>query len=181
MPIRIIGGKYRHRQLKFLLDAATRPTKDRIREAIFSALGDVTINANVLDLYCGIGTFGLEALSRGASSSTFVDQRSDVIKLVQENLTLLKENGRLLHLDAFVALKLLSEEHQQFDLVFFDPPYREPVAEQLIQQLDAFHLLKDGAIIIYEGQTAISPSAFTNFYIKDYHYGPTIVQIIRKK
>jgi 16S rRNA (guanine966-N2)-methyltransferase len=181
VPIRIIGGKYRHRQLKFLVDAYTRPTKDRIREAIFSAIGAATNQANVLDLYCGVGTFGLEALSRGATNVTFVDQRIDVIKVVQENLNLLNEKGVLINQDAISALKSLAETHQQFDLVFFDPPYQNQVAEEVINRLNAYALLKDGAIIVYEGQVAISASTLTEFKVKDYHYGQTIVQIIRKK
>ena len=88
--MRIVGGKYRHRLIIYPDDMEhTRPTKDRIREAIFSALGDIT-NSNALDLYAGSGAMGLEALSRGASKCAFVDVSPIAIKTITGNLDNLK-------------------------------------------------------------------------------------------
>ena len=88
--MRIVGGKYRHRLITFPDDMAhTRPTKDRIREAIFSAIGDIS-NFRALDLYAGSGAMGIEALSRGANHVTFVDVSSLAVKTVSENLNSLK-------------------------------------------------------------------------------------------
>ena len=88
--MRIVGGKYRHRLIVYPDDAThTRPTKDRVREAIFSAIGDIS-NYNVLDLYAGSGALGIEALSRGASHCVFVDSSLIAIKTIKENVSSLK-------------------------------------------------------------------------------------------
>ena len=88
--MRIVGGKYRHRLISFPDDMAhTRPTKDRIREAVFSALGDIN-GYRVLDLYAGSGAMGIEALSRGAKHATFVDVSALAIKTIKDNITSLK-------------------------------------------------------------------------------------------
>lgn len=180
MSLRIIGGKHRHRQLKFLSDTATRPTKDRIREAIFSALGERVLRARVLDLYCGVGTFGLEALSRGAASATFVDQRREAINIVSENLVLLKETGVIIVSETEVALTTLAKKGEKFDLIFFDPPYSLIVGKKIINMLAQLGLVSENAIIIYESQSPLAADELANYQYREYHYGATTVQIIRK-
>ena len=91
--MRIVGGKYRHRQIIYPNDMEhTRPTKDRIREAIFSAIGDID-GFDALDLYAGSGAMGLEALSRGAKKCAFVDVSSVAIKTIKDNISNLKINN----------------------------------------------------------------------------------------
>ena len=86
MPMRVIGGLYRHRKLTYPEDNKNiRPTKDRIREAFFSIVGDLT-NKTFLDLYAGCGSMGIEAISRGATKSYFVDNNKESINFVKENL-----------------------------------------------------------------------------------------------
>ena len=88
--MRIIGGIYRHRNIIFPSEKTTRPTKDRIRESLFSSLGDSIVTKRVLDLFAGSGAYGIEALSRGASFCTFVDLENEPIKCIKTNLTTLK-------------------------------------------------------------------------------------------
>lgn len=179
MGIRIIAGKHKKRQLKYLVDEATRPTRDLIREAVFSALGDQVENAVVLDLFSGVGTYGLEALSRGAKEVTFVDKRRDVLLLLKENLTMLNEEGRILQRDVFLALELLKNEHKRFDLIFLDPPYQAGLGDEVIATLLQYRLLSDNAIIVYEGITALPLPQDWGLSAKTYHYGKTVIQIMR--
>ncbi|MGI6714103.1 MAG: 16S rRNA (guanine(966)-N(2))-methyltransferase RsmD [Bacilli bacterium] len=181
MGIRIIAGKHKKRQLKYLVDEATRPTRDLIREAVFSALGDRVENAVVLDLFSGVGTYGLEALSRGAKEVTFVDKRGDVLAVLKENLHVLQETGRLFRADVFHALKLLQSEGKTFDVIFIDPPYQFEQGAGVINALLQYRLLNDDAIIIYEGTSVFAEDEIPAFNTKNYRYGKSIIQMMRKK
>ena len=136
--MRIVGGKYRHRLISFPDDAEhTRPTKDRVREAIFSALGDIN-GYRVLDLYAGSGAMGLEALSRGAGHATFVDISALAIKSIKENVTSLKipENEyEIIRNKDVLAIESFKQKELQFDLVILDPPYEEGKYEDIVNQL----------------------------------------------
>ena len=136
--MRVVGGIYRHRLLTYPDDAThTRPTKDRVREAIFSALGDIN-GYRVLDLYAGSGAMGLEALSRGASHATFVDISPLAVKAIKENVNSLKvsENEyEIIRNKDVNAIGLFKQRHNQFDLIVLDPPYEEGKYEEIVDQL----------------------------------------------
>ena len=172
--MRIVGGKYRHRLINFPLDMAhTRPTKDRIREAIFSALGDIT-NAQVLDLYAGSGAMGLEALSRGAKKATFVDVSPLAVKVIKTNLDSLKiheEEYRLIKDKDSNALKMFREENTKFDLIFLDPPYDLGQYQDIVNQLIADDLLNKNAVIVIEANHDVDLENIDYQKKKAYHYG----------
>lgn len=121
--IRIIGGEFRRRRLRFPDVPGLRPTADRLRETLFNWLQTEVEGANCLDLFAGSGALGLEALSRGAQRVRFVDQSRAVIRQLHENLGLLQVQDRAEVLSAD-AMRLLSKEaDQQYDVVFLDPPF----------------------------------------------------------
>ena len=175
--MRIVGGKYRHRLIVYPDDAThTRPTKDRVREAIFSAVGDIT-NYNVLDLYAGSGAMGIEALSRGASHCVFVDNSVIAIKTIKENVTNLKipnEEYEIIKNKDLIALDLLK---QKFDLIILDPPYEEGQYEMIVDLLKEKDLLSENAIIVMEANRPIILENIDYKKNKEYHYGEIMVFI----
>ena len=175
--MRIVGGKYRHRLIVYPDDAThTRPTKDRVREAIFSAIGDIT-NYNVLDLYAGSGAMGIEALSRGASHCVFVDNSVIAIKTIKENVTNLKipnEEYEIIKNRDLVALDLLK---QKFDLIILDPPYEEGQYEMIVDLLKEKGLLSENAIIVMEANRRVILENIDYKKNKEYHYGEIMVFI----
>ena len=172
--MRIVGGKYRHRLISFPDDMAhTRPTKDRIREAIFSALGDIN-NALVLDLYAGSGAMGLEALSRGAKKCTFVDVSSIAIKVIKDNINNLKisEAEYLVIKDQDTnALKKFKNDKTKFDIVFLDPPYEVGQYSQIVDILINDDLLNENSVIVIEANKDIDLENVAYQKKKEYHYG----------
>jgi len=119
--MRIIAGRAKGRRLRTPA-AGTRPPTGRLREAVFSALGDRVVDARVLDLYAGSGSFGLEALSRGAESAVFVEQGRQAVRALRANVAAVGLGGEVQARS--VASFLASPAGPLFDLVFVDPPYR---------------------------------------------------------
>jgi len=131
--VRVVAGELRGRRLAAPRGARTRPTADRVREALFSMLGDVS-GARVLDLYAGSGALGIEALSRGAESAVFVERDPRAAAVIERNLTSLGLEQEVLRQD---VVRFLARSPGTFDLVFCDPPYDAasrlagPLAEHL--------------------------------------------------
>jgi 16S rRNA (guanine966-N2)-methyltransferase len=131
--LRVVAGSFKGRRLVAPRGARTRPTADRVREALFSMLGEVG-GARVLDLYAGSGALGIEALSRGAKSATFVDRDPRAIAAIERNLASLGLEAPVARQD---VLRFLARTDGAFDLVFCDPPYDSatrlagPLAERL--------------------------------------------------
>src|SRR5699024_8275034 len=131
--MRVISGTYGGRTLKAPPGDGTRPTSDRVREALFSILATHTHDARVLDLFAGSGALGLEALSRGAGEVTFVDESRPAIQAIEANLRALGADAAVRKQDALRFLIHASQSAAQYDLVFLDPPYRQ--AERLARPL----------------------------------------------
>jgi 16S rRNA (guanine966-N2)-methyltransferase len=131
--VRVVAGAYKGRRLAAPRGLRTRPTADRVREALFSMLGDVS-GARVLDLYAGSGALGIEALSRGAESAVFVERNARAAEVIERNLASLGLEQRVVRQD---AVRFLTRSGGMFDLVFCDPPYDSasslagPLAERL--------------------------------------------------
>ncbi len=178
--MRIVGGKYRHRNIIWPEDNINiRPTKDRIREAIFSALGDIS-NLTVLDLFGGSGAMGIESVSRAANLAYIVDNNKIALNTITANVENLKINNiKILFMDAFDALNKFKNENVKFDLVFLDPPYEKGEYEKIISFLLTNPLLNENAVIVVERNRTINYDSFAFKSIKDYHYGDIIVDIIR--
>jgi 16S rRNA (guanine966-N2)-methyltransferase len=133
--VRVIAGEFRGRRLQAPRGARTRPTADRVREALFSMLGDLS-GVRVLDLYAGSGALGIEALSRGAASAVFVERDARAAATIKRNLDALGAEGEVRRQD---ALRFLASGEGPFDLVFCDPPYDLPAspAAALAERLPA--------------------------------------------
>jgi 16S rRNA (guanine966-N2)-methyltransferase len=131
--VRVVAGEFRGRRLAAPQGARTRPTADRVREALFSMLGDVS-GARVLDLYAGSGALGIEALSRGAGAAVFVERDPRAVAVIGRNLASLGLEQQVVRQD---AVRFLARAQGMFDLVFCDPPYDSasrlagPLAERL--------------------------------------------------
>ena len=177
--IKVIGGKYRSRNL-LTPDLGTEPTKNRVREALMSALSDLLPGATVLDLFAGSGALGIESLSRGAAKAYFVDSSFDALQIVRKNLQSLGEDTKTCFgLDYQAVLK--RDDLPQFDIVYLDPPYADKDAYQnAVSALLERNLLSTyGAVVCeYEGGVALDLSSFAK--CKEYTYGKTKVLIARK-
>ena len=176
--IRITGGENRSRLLETPSTSLTKPTMDKVRAAVFSALGDSVKNATVLDLFAGSGSYGFEALSRGAKHATFVDVSYDAITVIKKNAASLKrENVEILNYD---VLSFLHENSQEFDIVFADPPYKFEVYEDVVKTLIERKVIVDGGIIVLESerQLNIDESQFKS--VRFYKYGLAKIYILRK-
>ena len=179
--MRVITGKARGIQLKTPEGQLTRPTSDRVKEALFSIINFDIPNARVLDLFGGTGQLGIEALSRGAKSAVFVDQREDACRLIRENLrrTKLESDAKVVRGDYLDYLKRCRE---QFDIIFLDPPYAEVFLENALKCITEIDILQSGGIIVAERPLDKElPWEFEGYSrSKDYKYGRVLLTIYRK-
>ena len=179
--MRVITGKARGVQLKTPEGMLTRPTADRVKEALFSIIQFDIPGARVLDLFGGTGQLGIEALSRGAKSAVFVDQREESCRLIRENLkrTRLEAEGKVVRSDYLDYLKRCREK---FDIVFLDPPYAEVFLENSLNCITEIDILQSGGIIVAERPLGKElPFEFEGFTrSKEYKYGKTLLTVYRK-
>ena len=170
--MRVITGAARGRRLKELEGYETRPTTDRVKEGIFNIIQFDIEGRKALDLFAGTGQLGIEALSRGAASAVFVEQRRDAAALVKDNLkiTALGENARVI---CGEAMAFLSSTKEKFDLIFVDPPYAANLWENAIKTIYQFDILSNHGIIICESplnqeMPLVEPPYFLH---RTYRYG----------
>ena len=179
--MRVITGKARGVVLKTPDGMLTRPTSDRVKEALFSIINFDIPGARVLDLFGGTGQLGIEALSRDAASAVFVDEREDACKLIKENLrrTKLEKHARVVRGDYLTYLNRCSE---RFDIIFLDPPYAEVFLENSLKRITEIDILQSGGIIIAERPLGKDlPWDFPGYTrSKDYKYGNTLLTLYRK-
>jgi 16S rRNA (guanine966-N2)-methyltransferase len=150
--LRIIGGEWRGRKIRFPPVAAIRPTPDRVRETLFNWLQGVTPGSRCLDLYAGSGALGFEALSRGAREVVFVDLEPAVKRHLEQMLKLLGcDRGRVVQGD---ALGFLAMKGEPFDVIFLDPPFAEPVLADVCRRIEASGWLKPGGLVYIESPAA---------------------------
>ncbi len=179
MSIRVIAGKYRHRLISYPSSNLTRPTKDRIREALFSILGDIE-GLTVLDLYAGSGALGIEALSRGAEKCYFVDNYIEAINCINNNIkNLAINNAIVINSDDITALSKLKNEGIIFDLILLDPPYLKGEYETILSFLIDNNMLNKGSQIVIERTKDINYDIFAFSKIKHYHYGEIYLDVIK--
>ena len=179
--MRVITGKARGVQLKTPDGMTTRPTSDRVKEAMFSIIQFEIPGARVLDLFGGTGQLGIEALSRGAKSAVFVDAGEPACRLIRENLkrTRLENDGKVIRADYLDYLKRCRET---FDIIFLDPPYAEVFLENALKCIAEIDILQSGGIIVTERPVGKElPWDFEGFTrSKDYKYGNTVLTIYRR-
>lgn len=146
--LRIIGGQWRGRKLRFPDGEGLRPTTDRVRETLFNWLQPVIAGARCLDLFSGSGALGLEALSRGAGEVVFVERNPRAVRALKENLALLQAEGTEVHQGD--SLAYLRSEHKPFDVIFLDPPFRQNLLAPALTLLAEGGLAAPGARIYIE-------------------------------
>ncbi len=170
--MRVITGSARGRKLKELSGMETRPTTDRVKEALFNIVQFDLEGRKVLDLFAGTGQLGIEALSRGAGSAVFLDQRKDAAALIRENLkvTGLQERGCVHQGD---SIAYLGSCREKFDLIFLDPPYQSDLLEQALEKICAFDILTKHGIIMCESalDKALPELSAPYGKEKEYRYG----------
>ncbi len=179
--MRVITGKARGIRLKTPEGLQTRPTAERVKEALFSVIQFDLPGAAVLDLFGGTGQLGIEALSRGAGSAVFVDAAEAPCGLIRENLkrTKLESQAKILRCD---YLDYLSRCTEKFGIIFLDPPYAEVFLENALKCITEIDILQTGGIIVAERPAGKElPWDFPGFSrSKDYRYGKTLVTLYRK-
>ena len=149
--MRVISGSARGRKLKSPKTSETRPIMDRVKTALFDILAPEILGMRVLDLFAGVGSVGIEALSRGATAATFVERSPEAFRLVRENLAItgLSDRAEVLRTDAFAYLQQAAASGRRFDLVYVAPPQYEGLARQALAQLDSAPLTEpDGLVIV---------------------------------
>ena len=179
--MRVITGSARGVQLKTPDGLVTRPTTDRVKEAMFSIIHFDIPGAAVLDLFGGTGQLGIEALSRGAASCVFVDAGEPACRLIKENLkkTRLEGKARVVRSD---YMDYLSRTKEQFDIILLDPPYAEVFLENALKRITEIDILRSGGIMVTERPEGKElPWDFPGYErSKDYKYGKTLLTIYRK-
>ena len=153
--MRIISGSYKGKKILLPKDKLTRPLKDLTKESIFniikhSKLLDVNIeNSNILDLFSGVGSFGLECLSRGAENVTFIENYKEVLIVLKKNIESLKKQNFSYTIEKDIFAKnTLEALNNKFDIIFMDPPYKEKKLVDLLDTIIKLKLLKNNGIII---------------------------------
>ncbi|GEK57300.1 16S rRNA (guanine(966)-N(2))-methyltransferase RsmD [Marinococcus halophilus] len=181
--MRVIAGDFKGRRLKAVPGTGTRPTSDKVKEALFHKLGPFFSDGEtVLDLFAGTGNLGIEALSRGCSSAVFVDKAQTAVKTVRSNIDALNlgERAEVYRSEASKAIDRLESRGRSFDLVFFDPPYAEEKAEQLVGKLLNCSMLKENGMLIWE-HAAAKAAAFDErlSVFAEKNYGDTTLTILQ--
>lgn len=180
--MRVTGGSLRGRRLATFKGMDIRPTSDMVREAAFDLLGQDVSGMQVLDLFAGTGSLGIEALSRGAAEALFVEQSMKAIELIRKNLRLcnLESSGFVLRKDLSRGLfQTHPALHQPFDLVFLDPPYGKGFIVPLLKELDQGGILRPTSrIVVQSEKKGILPEVVGNLKtVKVRIYGVTRISV----
>jgi 16S rRNA (guanine966-N2)-methyltransferase len=176
--MRVIGGKFKGKKLLNPKDKETRPLKDLTKESIFNIINHSNKfsikmeNANILDLFSGVGSFGIECLSQGASHVTFIEKYEAVLPILKKNLDNLKSeiNYEIIELDILNRLEFKSLK-LTYDLIFLDPPYKEKALENILNKIIENKILNHNGIIIihrHKKESDILPKDFRVIEEKKY-------------
>ena len=179
--MRVVSGTAKGIALKTPDGMKTRPTADRVKEALFSIIQFDVPCTKVLDLFGGTGQLGIEALSRGAAHAFFIDESESACRLIRENLkrTRLEEKGTVIRND---YLSFLRSTREKFDIIILDPPYAEVFLENSLKMITEIDILQSGGIIVTERPLGKELLLEFEGYSrsKDYKYGKTLLAIYRK-
>lgn len=177
--MRIIAGTFRRRVLKEVMSASTRSTKDRVKESLFNMLTPLSHYENVLDVFAGSGALGLEALSRGAKTVTFIEREKEAFQVLKDNIhTLLVHQETTLYFDD--SFRVMSQLKTAFDLIILDPPYLQGLIPTALDIIEKERLLSEaGTIVVLSSKEEhIEPNA--RFHVlKQKTYGLTKVTLMK--
>ena len=182
MGLKLVGGSAKGRKLKGPKKGGIRPASARVRKSVFDILGNLA-GQNVLDLFAGTGSMGMEALSKGAREVTFVDLDSHAIDLLFHNLrtTGFLKSTRILKKSATAAIASLSKKKQAYDLIFLDPPYDQGQVEQCLKKMHRYNVLKDDGLLLCEHSPRETITFLGGLEVVDERkYGQTIVTFLKK-
>lgn len=183
--MRIITGSAKGAKLKAPQGLDTRPTADRVKESVFNILGDIVVDANVLDLFAGTGNLGLEALSRGAKTAVFVDHGSESIGIIKENATHTKliEHTEIYRNDVLRALDKFVQTNRSFDLLFCDPPYKKGFVQAILEKLDKDPIMAPNGIVVMEhSRHELVEDQWENLQLRrTERYGATLISFLLYK
>ena len=176
--MRVITGTARGTKLKTLEGLATRPTSDRVKEAVFNIIQFEVEGRRVLDLFAGSGQLAIEALSRGAAYAVMVDQSAEAVKVIKDNLKKVRFDQQASVFQSDYLL-YLSTTREKFDIIFLDPPYAEKFLENALRKISEIDILSEGGIIVCErSREKVLPATVGDLICsKDYNYGKTAVNL----
>ncbi|WP_404456786.1 16S rRNA (guanine(966)-N(2))-methyltransferase RsmD [Virgibacillus necropolis] len=176
--MRVIAGTLKGRQIKVVPGNQTRPTTDKVKEAIFQIIGPFFDNGSCLDLFAGSGSLGIEALSRGMENAIFVDKQSKAIHTIHENIKDLQLENRteVFRTDAFRAIQAAAKRDLQFDLILLDPPYKKADYGELLDEIEKLNLIRQNGYIYceHDKREALPETHSTFSLVKQASYGGTI-------
>jgi len=173
--MRVVAGRFGGRSLVAPPGRGTRPTSDRVREALFSILVSVE-GLRAMDLYAGSGALGIEALSRGASEAVFVDSAAGAVAAIRRNLDAIGIEAEVRRQDALAYLKGASRDGRQYDLVFLDPPYRQASALGSELSTALGPVLAPAARVVAESDRR-APLELDLALLDERRYGDTLIRI----
>ena len=186
MP-RVVTGRFRGAVLQAPEGDRTRPTTDKVKEALFSIIQSYVPGSEFLDLYSGSGQIGIEALSRGARRATLVDKSGQAAGIIKRNIEKVRLNGsdeiRFYKMNVSQALELLGKEGVKFDIIFMDPPYKDvPLRlEEETRLISENRLLADGGMLIAEHDRDYEPPEELNGLkrVRSCSYGITVITFFK--
>ncbi|MER3456058.1 MAG: 16S rRNA (guanine(966)-N(2))-methyltransferase RsmD [candidate division GAL15 bacterium] len=180
--MRVAAGEAKGKRLRVPRGVHARPTQDRVREAIFNALGSRVVDAEVLDLFAGVGTLGIEALSRGARRAVFVELEARTAAALRANLQAagLQDRAEVWRADALRALRQLQQRGDCFDLVFLDPPYRSSWLARALRALAESPVLHHEGLVVAEGARGEPLDGHGLEVVWHRTYGDTSVGFLRR-
>lgn len=167
--MRVISGEAKGRPLKAVPGEGTRPTADKVKEAIFSMIGPYFDGGTVLDLFAGTGGLGIEALSRGMEKGVFVDADRKAIETIRQNIRAVQMEHRaeIYRNDAFQALRAMAKRGRQFDLIFLDPPYRLKNVPEMLQYIEEHGIARSGTRAVVEHDAKLEyPKQIGSFVLR---------------
>lgn len=181
--MRIIAGKANRRKLETLAgEEITRPTAERVKEGLFSAIQFKIQGKRVLDLFSGTGQLALEAISRGAESAVMIDSSVEAVEIIKKNAksTGLSKQCSISRMDYSEYLKSAKNRGEKFDIIFLDPPYAKDMKNEILKKVCRADIFNDGAIIICETDNDCldENGAYTLNFLKKYKYGKTFVTML---
>jgi 16S rRNA (guanine(966)-N(2))-methyltransferase RsmD len=181
MQMRVIAGSVGGCILKTRKGLKTRPTSDIVKESLFNVLAEKIIGSRFLDIFAGNGGVGIEALSRGALLSVFVEKNKQCVKIIKDNLALtgFSEKGLIIPREAGLALEEIAKRGEIFDLIFLDPPYFSPALAATLPKLSTLRILVADGVVILEHHrldTSWHNSSWT--IVKEKKYGDTMLTFL---
>ncbi|MDU2829752.1 MAG: 16S rRNA (guanine(966)-N(2))-methyltransferase RsmD [Anaerococcus sp.] len=177
--MRVVAGKYKGFNLKSPKSNNSRPTDNKVKEAVMAMLYPFKENFTVLDLFSCTGQMGIEFLSHGAKEVVFGELNNSNYRILKENIKKTKsENAKFIRGDFRKVLEILKDENKTFDYIYLDPPYKEDYLKISLETILVYHLLNKDGIIISESDRDIDFSHMTNLnLIKEKKYGRKIIKI----